>query len=211
MSRHAIPLLLSAVVLATGCDKKPERVPVPSYNVAAITDGAMKQYDADGDGSVAGEELKKAGCLNDPPGSPIKFIDKNSDGKVTKDEVQARVEQWLKSNVGIMSFNCSVHLDGKPLEGATVKLIPEPFMGGVVDEASGTTSADGFAVIGIDQAKLPENQKGITGVRSGFYKVEITHPSKSIPDRYNKATTLGQEIANDSTAAVNIKYDLKSR
>ena len=110
-----------------------------------------------------------------------------------------------------MSFNCSVNYDGKPLEGATVKFIPEPFMGGVVDEASGKTSPEGFAVIAIDQAKLPESQKGINGVRSGFYKVEITHPDKQIPARYNTATELGQEVANDSTAAVSITFDVKSR
>jgi hypothetical protein len=208
-------MLLSVALLAifaSGCDRKPPRVEVPPYDPAAIAAGAIKQYDTDGDGAVAGEELKKAGCLNDRPDTSLqlKFIDKNSDGKVTKEEVQARAQQWIDLKTGIMSFHCTVNLDGKPLEGATVKYIPEPFMGGVVDEASGKTSADGAAVIAIDQAKLPDDQKGINGIRSGFYKVEITHPTKSLPAHYNTATTLGQEVASDSAQGANT-FDLKSR
>jgi hypothetical protein len=124
--------------------------------------------------------------------------------------VQARVQQWLEQKVGIRSFQCVVKLDGRPLEGATVKFVPEPFMGGAVEEASGVTDAGGSAVLAIDDAKLPENLKGFRGMKPGFYMVQITHPDKSIPDRYNIATILGQEISSD-LGSVNVVFDLKSR
>ena len=194
-----------------GCDRKPERAEVPELDPAAIASGAMSAYDTNGDGSVAGEELAAAGSITDHPELPVKLIDKNGDGQISKDEIQSRVQQWIDSKVGIMSFHCTVHLDGKPLEGAMVKYVPESFMGGAVEEATGTTDTTGSAVMAIDQAKLPGHLKGIHGMRSGFYKVEITHPSPTIPPKYNTETTLGMEVASDGVGSINVLHDLKSR
>ncbi len=141
----------------------------------------------------------------------MKLIDKNGDGQISKEEIESRVQQWIDSKVSILSFHCSVRLDGKPLEGATVRYIPESFMGGAVEEATGTTDASGAAVLAIDQEKLPAHLKGINGMRSGFYKIEITHPSTAIPAKYNTATTLGQEVASDGVGSINVVHELTSR
>ncbi len=97
--------LTAAIVLmlwASGCDRKPTRVEVPALDPAAIGQGAMKKYDTNGDGAVAGDELEKAGGLRDHPDLPAKVIDADQDGKVTAAEVQARVEHWLAMKTGIM-------------------------------------------------------------------------------------------------------------
>ncbi len=65
-------------------------------------------------------------------------------------------------------------------------------------------------MLAIADDKLPSDLKGFPGIRPGYYMVEITHPSKTIPTRYNTETTLGQEVASD-TGSVNLVYELKSR
>ena len=210
---HGSLLVFGLVVMLwlSGCDRKPERAEVPTLDPAAIAAGAMSAYDTNSDGSVAGDELAKAASITDHPDLPVKLIDKNSDGQISKDEIQNRVQQWIDSKVGILSFHCNVTLDGKPLEGATVTYVPEPFMGGAVEEATGITDETGAAVIAIDQAKLPSHLKGIHGMRSGFYKVEVTHPSKSILAKYNTETTLGQEVSSDGVGSINVVHALESR
>ena len=46
---------------------------------------------------------------------------------------------------------------------------------------------------------LPKSTNGrpIAGVKGGTYKVQITHPTKKIPAKYNTATELGEEMAYD--------------
>ena len=202
---------LAIMIVLSGCDRKPERAEVPQLDPAAIAAGAMGAYDTNGDGSVAGEELEKAASITDHPDLPVKLIDKNGDGSISKEEIESRVQQWIDSKVGIMSFQCLVKMDGKPLEGATVKYVPEPFMGGAVEEATGVTDASGTVVLAVAQDKLPPHLKGISGVRSGFYKVEITHPSTTIPAKYNTETVLGHEIASDGVVALTVVHDLKGR
>jgi hypothetical protein len=194
-----------------GCDRKPDRAEVPTLDPAAIASGAMAAYDTNSDGSVAGEELEKAASITDHAELTVKMIDKNGDGQISKEEVQNRVQEWIDSKVGILSFHCLVKLDGKPLEGATVKYVPESFMGGAVEEATGTTDETGAAVLAIAQEKLPSHLKGINGMRSGFYKVQITHPTTSIPAKYNTETILGHEVASDSVGSINVVHELSSR
>lgn len=209
MSRLAFVLIL--VPLAAGCDRKPQRAEVPGHNPAGAAQQALTTYDKNSDGAIAGDELKAAPALVDNPGLPMKLIDKNSDGKITSDEIQGRIQAWLDSKVGIMSFHCTVNMDGKPLEGAKVVFEPESFLGGAVNEATGTTGADGTAILAVDKAKLPDHLKDISGMQTGFYKVKITHPTISIPAKYNTETTLGQEVSSDAVGSINVTYDLKSR
>jgi hypothetical protein len=168
-------------------------------------------YDKNSDGAIAGDELQAVPALIDHPDLPTKLIDKNGDDRVTSEEIQSRVQAWLDSKVGIMSFHCTVTLDGQPLEGAKVVFEPEAFHSGAINEATGITSAEGTAVLAVDEAKLPAHLKGISGMQTGFYKVRITHPSISLPAKYNTETTLGQEVSSDAVGSVNVNYDLKSR
>ena len=194
-----------------GCDRKPTRAEVPALDPSSIASGAMAAYDTNGDGSIAGDELEKAASVTDHPQLHVKVIDKNTDGQISKDEIQSRVQTWIDHKTGFLTFSCFVKMDGQPLEGATVKYVPEPFMGGVVDQAQGVTDANGGAVMAIAQDKLPANLKGAHGMRTGFYKVEITHPATSIPAKYNTETILGHEVASDSVGSITVTHELTSR
>ena len=46
---------------------------------------------------------------------------------------------------------------------------------------------------------LPKTANGrpIAGVKGGTYQVQITHPTRKVPAKYNTATELGEEIAYD--------------
>lgn len=198
-----------ALIFLAGCDRKPQRAEVPGHDPAAAAQQALAAYDKNSDGAIAGDELKAAPALVDHPQLPVKLLDKNSDGRVDADEIKSRVQTWLDSKVGIMSFHCTVLMDGKPLEGVKVVFEPEAFHGGAISEATGTTGADGTAVMAVDKAKLPDHLKDISGMQTGFYKVRITHPSTSIPAKYNTETTLGQEVSSDAVGSINVTFDLK--
>ena len=45
---------------------------------------------------------------------------------------------------------------------------------------------------------MPADLRSMTGVRGGVYRIEITHSKRTIPPKYNSATTLGREIAIDT-------------
>jgi hypothetical protein len=146
-----------------------------------------------------------------------------------------RIKQWQASRLGRMSLRCMVQHNGRPLVGADVKFVPEPFLGPNMKTAAGVTDQNGVAMLTI--AMGPEG--GPPGVPPGFYRVEITKPAKDatpakpakpaengkppepaqpaqpaqagldIPPKYNTETILGQEVAIDAEGVRNgIKFDL---
>ena len=122
-----------------------------------------------------------------------------------------RIKAWKESKIGIMSLSCRVNLDGKPLEGATIEFVPEKFLGAAVKPAKGTTGPGGSAMCTVDDPDLAA--KRITGAQCGLYKVIITGPAgKTVPSKYNTATTLGEEVAQDARwVQSGLVFDLKSK
>ena len=178
------------LVIGGGCNFKPRRVEPPKIDPDGIAKGAMDQADANKDGQLDATELAKIPGIK----SALSLFDRNADGKVATDEIAARVRLWQESKTAIASFSCVVLKGGKPLEGATLKFIPEGFMGGAIEEASGKTDAGGNALISIPPEKLPEDQKDCFGVRFGIYRVEISHSEK-----FDTSIPYGMEIGPDST------------
>ncbi len=184
------PVALALIAfVAVGCSGKPSRIHPPSINAGSAGSAAMKQYDLNGDGKVAGDELEKAPSLK----AGLVRLDTNNDGAVSADEVAARIGAWQDSKVGRMSATLTILANGKPLEGATVTLIPEEFLGGNVKPATGTTDAGGVVMPTIEvSAEDPP------GVAPGFYLVQVTKEGMNIPPMYNTETVLGVELAPDA-------------
>jgi len=172
-----------------GCSG-PSRIDAPEFDAAAIAAEAMSMYDSDSDGQLDEEELKSCMAL----GNAIAEIDTDGDGLISEAEVQARVEFFLSTRSGRQSLACRVLKSKRPLRGATVTFVPEPFMGDTIQAASGVTDPTGLATINI------EDELG--GVQTGFYKVEISRPSSSgketLSAKYNSETILGQEVTTGS-------------
>jgi hypothetical protein len=196
--QHAF--LFSAVAIFAGCYYRfPYDPPVPRFHDPRNIAKAMELYDRNRDGGISGDELNQA------PGLRAALPRLNTDAKrgITAKQLTARLQRWDDSGVGGMFLKCTITHNGKPLEGALVKFIPEKFLwemltetGLGADTATGTTDQAGVAVISARPLPRPD---GIPpSIPLGMYRVEITKDGEEIPARYNSATELGQEIATDS-------------
>jgi len=163
----------------------------PSISPSEVASKAIKQYDKNGDGELDAAELEDCPALK----RALKMIDKNKDGKVSADELTARLTKMNESNVATIGYGCTVTLDKEPLEGATVRLLPEKFMGDAIKPAEGVSDKAG---------NVPLKMEGATqaGVQWGYYRIEVSKKDASgkelIPARYNTNSTLGCEVAPDS-------------
>ncbi len=148
----------------------------------------MEHCDEVSDGLLTPTELKNA------PGLAYAFrqLDTDGDRKLSRDEVRQRFQDYLDLKMGYQGFNCYVLLkNGQPLRDAHIKLIPEPFLEGFIEPAEGEIVDDRN---GMAEVSTP-NDEGVSGVRCGMYRVEITSPSIRIGKKYNEETILGVEIS----------------
>ncbi len=187
--------LLGLLAVAFGCSSRPNRVNPVEINASSASSEAMELYDKNADGALASDEL------NAVPGIK-KYLDKydrDSDQRVTRDEIAARLQAWTDARMGLLGRSYVVTLDGRLLEGATVTFVPEPYLGENVKPATGTTAPNGLTRMSHAEEDLPKTANGrpIHGVKGGTYKVQVTHPSRKIPAKYNTATELGDEVAFD--------------
>jgi hypothetical protein len=204
------PLALAALVLA-GCSSGPSRVKPPSISPSGAASKAMKEFDKDGDGFIAGSELDASPGIK----AAMSTIDADKDGKVTADEIAARIEAWQASKIGVMTVGCNFTLDGRPLTGAQVTFEPEPFLADSLKAAVGETDIAGTAL-----ASVPKEERASkdtpAGFQVGLYRVRVSKKSgdkETIPAKYNTETTLGQQIAPDDPAVASqrIRFALTSK
>ena len=189
--RHPVGWLRVFAICLAGCHQTPARVRPPSIDAAAAAKKAIERYDTDDDRLLNQQELGDcAGIL-----LAIDLYDANQDGLVDADELAERIRQWQKTRYGIMPFFCRFRLDGAPLAGAAVKFIPEEFLGQSIKSGVGTSDTRGNVSLSIDPADLPLDDQDLHGLQLGLYKIEVTHPERMLPERYNVRTELGCEVS----------------
>lgn len=183
---------LCAVLGLLGCG--PNIPTPPAISPEEVAARAIKQYDTNGDGVLDASELERCPALKTRIKSP--------NGKITAQQIADRLTKMVESNLARMSLTCKVLLNDQPLEGATVRLVPEQFMGEQFQPAVGTTNPDGIAMM-----KAADGSKD--GVQWGYYRIEVSKKNsagkETLPARYNTATTLGWEIAQDMRGGVVLK------
>jgi hypothetical protein len=89
---------------------------------------------------------------------------------------------------------------GQPLSGATMRFVPESFLGAAVESAVATTDSNGGASPSIPDDRLPAGLQGLNMMQVGVYRVEIEHPALAGED----IKPLGFEVdptRRDGTAA----------
>ena len=59
----------------------------------------------------------------------ISHYDRDSDGRISRDEIAARVNDWASQQLALMGCTYVVTIDGQPLADATITLVPEPSVG----------------------------------------------------------------------------------
>ncbi len=187
---------LSSLAIA-GCSSGPRAIAPVDIDADQAAERAIEMYDKDGDGTLNASELSEI------PGIQ-KHLDKydlDADGIVSADEITGRIELWEEQAMGIRTLEVQVIMENRPLGGANVRFVPEAFLGDGPKIASGTTDSKGFAKISVAADELPEDLRKarMRGIFGGIYKIEITHPNLNVPARFNTATTLGEEVARDTT------------
>jgi hypothetical protein len=175
------------VLLAAGCSGSggQEGAQVSPSEAASQ---AMTDYDANKDGALDAKELEACPGLQ----GALKRGDKNNDGRLSADEIAERLtyfQQGMQMDVGVV-----VTLDGRPLSGATVTLVPEKLMGSTVKPASAVTDQDGGGTF------MTEGDTGAP-VAPGYYRVQVSknvNGKEVVPAKYNTQTVLGQEVVPDA-------------
>ena len=203
MSVLASLAFISLIALG-GCSRGPAAVHVPDVDPAEASVQAMETYDTDHDGSLSDNEL--AAC----PGILLhkQLYDKDGNGSVSQKEVEEQLTELLASKIGVTTLRVQVRMNGRPLAGAHVKIIPEKYLGEDVKVAEGMTNDRGTATMDIRDSNSSASEQGLLGVHYGTYKVEVTHPQVTIPDKFNTQTTLGYETEKGNPS---FNVDLKSR
>jgi hypothetical protein len=163
---------------------------------------ALKQFDRNGNGTIEGAELDGCPALK----KALAVFDKNGDRAISADELAERFRAYKAAGIGAVGVSCLVRLNGHPIEKAVVRFVPEDCMNGATTSGTGTSDADGVAVIAGDD--------GTPGLPYGLYRITVSLTanggSEVIPARYNTSTTLGREIGPDPRGVSTIELDLKS-
>ena len=185
-----------------GCSHGPSALAPPRINPNA-GQAAIEKYDANGDGSIDGDELKKVPALK----TSMARADKNRDGKITAEEIDERIAAWKKSGLAIMRVTAVVRQNGQPLGDAAVTFVPEEFLGDVVKPATGVTDATGSAVMQISSA--PDER----GVQLGYYRIRISKKGANgqelIPSQYNAETESGVEVTPEDAGMDRVTIDIR--
>ena len=198
-------LFLSLIPMIVGC---PSTVALPSVDPVAAADAAFAQLDKNGDGQLDEEELKGAPSLAVERGE----YDLSGDKQISKEELSDRLTKMYGRNIAFGKADCTVTLDGKPLSGATVQYVAEPFLGdGTIQTATGTTDSNGYTKLSVSDDIIPTEMKGQPLVQPGLYVVKITHASESIPAKYNTESELGFELHPDAHLPPSRTWELESK
>jgi hypothetical protein len=178
---------LSAVLcILAGCTgATPQAGPLDPPKAAAE---AIALYDKSKNGSLEAAELSASPALK----NALDKYDADKNGSVTQQEIQNRVQYYSERLGNLTMVFAMVTLDGAPLEGAAVTLVPEPWLGRPT--VTNQTDAKGEVVFRMENAEE-------AGVHAGLYKIEVSKKddsgSETVPGKYNTNTTLGQEAAPD--------------
>jgi hypothetical protein len=187
--RRLVWLYIISLSSLAGCNGEPP-LKAPRVDVEAAGAAALSTYDAGRDGAVDGQELDKAPTLK----NTLSLVDTDKDGRVTAAEIAARLAMYRDANIAMMLLNAQVTLNGAPLQGATVSLVPEKFMGEAVKMATGTTDPTGLCSLSMSEQEA--------GTHVGFFRIEVSKKNPAgqeiVPAKYNSQTQLGGIIGPDS-------------
>ena len=121
----------------------------------------LEEYDTNHDGVLSGAESDQSPALK----SAMKLYAHGSIG-ITADDIAERIRKWQENRVCMSQMAIKLTLDGKPLEGATVRAEPEKFLGPNIPAASGVTNAQGTVWPQVDHSR--------PGMFYGLYKLRVS-------------------------------------
>ena len=173
-----------------GCVDKPSRVQAPSWDPSGFADAVMEKLDTNGDSQIAKAELAAAPGLE----FGAKFIDSNSDGQLSHEELVKRFQFYVDRRIGLTNKSMQFIYQGRPVARAEVRLVPEFFLTDLLEPATGTTDDSGMVL-----PDIASNDLRTPLMRPGYYRVEIT--SAKLPAEFKTGTTVGVELSPASDDA----------
>jgi hypothetical protein len=197
-SRLAVVTSLAILLVTISCSQLPSRIQMTELDPSEAANRAIEQYDRDGDGILSTQEFSESPGL----AKAQQQIDRDGDGSMTEEEIAARLQFWMDRGSALYVLPVKVTWRGQALADATVRFVPEEFLGEAFRPAEAVTDHYGVA----NMVHAPEDRPDPEfpqGVRVGLYRVEINKAENGkeiIPPKYNKETTLGQEVAADAAA-----------
>lgn len=183
---HVASLIFACLPIAAGCSGRPARVVAPRIDPVAVTEAVFQAADEDRDGGLRGGEQRTVPAI----AAAAERLDGDADGAVSREELSRWLTAVRDARIAITRFEMTISQRRRPLANAQVRLVPEPFMGGEVQAAEGTTDADGAVLVTIPGAKYP-------GVNCGLYRVAITgtgNDGKPLGERFASASTFGVAV-----------------
>lgn len=192
-----------AGLISTGCSS-PGAAGIHPEAAAAR---AMELYDANGDAALDADELKKS----PPLAIAVTAYDADSNGRLVANEIAQRLTRLYQSSIDLAEVTIQVTADGQPLSGAVVRLRPAEFMGPGMISAEGITDETGSARPTIAEEEKPAEFRSMPLVQFGPYLVEVTHPERPLPARYNSASELGMDVDPSSRNGLSARFDLTTK
>jgi hypothetical protein len=152
---------------------------MPAVDPGAAATKAIELYDKDASGSLNQAELAASPGLL----AALARYDTDSNREVSKEEIGARMKAMFSSSAPWVAVNCQLLRSGRPLSGATVRFVPEPFLADYLQPATGTTDAEGYVNPAVAEEHRPEDQKAVSIMQPGVYRVEVEHASVKAPHK----------------------------
>jgi hypothetical protein len=156
-----------AMVLLSGCNRGPGAIRPPDVDADDAAQAAIELHDGDGDGQLSKDELLKSPALQ----SVAAQYDTGHDGTLSADEIGSGIDTWKRTGVGVRFVPFAVQWNGRPLAGATVRLVPAPFLGDSIKPASGETNQNGGGQLNLAAEDRPKNAPNIALMQPGLYQV----------------------------------------
>lgn len=152
---------------------------MPPISPTSSAQQAVDLLDKNGDGLLDESELA------DSPGirAALGRYDTDGDGKVSSEEIAARLTSLVAAGSPWVSVDCQIFFDGRPLTDAQVRFVPAPFLKDALRPASGTTNRQGRVQPAVADEALPEDKKGLHIMQPGLYQVEVEHPKIQQPHK----------------------------
>ena len=183
-----------SLLVCCGCRFQLPALKPPNFDPKSASAAAMEHYDANGDGTIEGDELENAPGIS----FALDRIDADDNQSVTADEISTMIqEKWIGPGDGVIRVKVVVMMGRREVEGATVTFEPEPFLSDVLHPATGVTDIQGFAAMTVSEEHM--QHPNARGVAPGLYLVRISKMEdgeEKIPAKYNSQTTLGVEVAS---------------
>src|SRR5687768_13979192 len=101
---------LCLLVLFFGCNNNVARVTIPDWDPSGFTQAILDKLDKNGNEAIDQPELAEAPGLT----FGARFIDQNGDGKLGRDELEARFAKYRDIRVGLMPKELRVTYNGQP-------------------------------------------------------------------------------------------------